>query len=306
MGCPDCNDILTVPQGSDGASAYLYVIYADDANGLNATINCDPKCFIAFVNSDIPLTTGEAISEANSCGFISICGSNGSSGSTGPAGSQGPVGPTGATGPQGPVGPTGAAGATGPIGPQGPIGPAGPTGPAGATGAAGPVGATGAAGFDVTIYGYDNLGWTTMVLTTAQVTFTGTNAGDLTLNTVPLYNLKYKILGKTILVSGYFDVNVTIAAGLGTAKASVRLDLQALTGKTPNASYRINTASWYPVNSGTGFANAGTMPTLAFVRGEENQYIQFEQIAFEPNQLEWLRGTTEQRRFAFTAIFEID
>jgi hypothetical protein len=270
MSC-NCDDILELNQGSDGASAYVYVVYADDANGLNATINCDPKCFIAFVNSDVSLTTAEAISEANSCGFISICGSNGSTGSTGSQGPQGNTGPTGATGPQGPAGPTGATGATGPIGPAGPIG---LTGPTGSTGPQGTPGATGPAGFDVTVYGYDNDAWDTGNILLADCSLTGTDAGSLTINSVTPYNIKYKKLGKTVMLNACFDVAITGPGGVGfTRNAYLEVDLGNLAGgNTPVNSYYFSSAQYWSNPNGV---NEGI-----WVRTELPSSIVFEYTPF--------------------------
>jgi hypothetical protein len=100
--------------GTNGASAYLYMAYASDANGTGFSLTPnDTLGYMALLTSTTEMATLTADDFAGLWQNL-----------------------------QGPTGPAGADGATGPAGPAGADGPAGETGPAGATGATGPAGAS--------------------------------------------------------------------------------------------------------------------------------------------------------------------
>lgn len=83
--CVDCtNSINDTPQGTsgdDGASAYLYIAYANDITGSGFSMSDATKCFKALKNTTTPLTNPQQ-SDFNDLWF-DTCGTNGSNGSNG-------------------------------------------------------------------------------------------------------------------------------------------------------------------------------------------------------------------------------
>ncbi|MCP3026597.1 hypothetical protein [Halobacillus sp. A5] len=129
------------PPGSDGEPRYIWIRYADDADGNGMSNFPDGKKFIGTAPNKTTATESTDPDDYNwskvegdkgdtgSQGAEGPKGDKGDDGDEGPTGPQGPKGDLGDTGPEGPKGDTGDRGTQGVQGPEGPRGERGPQGP---------------------------------------------------------------------------------------------------------------------------------------------------------------------------------